>query len=81
MAMSLSTMIFTMAMLLSGVAGQEPDPNKVPIFAYPPDGSKNTYNKMDTVMVTYTCFYDTAVLWTFCEPGVGRWSESAQPQP
>ncbi|GAB1318053.1 hypothetical protein MFIFM68171_08263 [Madurella fahalii] len=26
---------------------------------------------MDTVMVTYSCFYDTAELYTFCQPGVG----------
>ena len=65
--------VLTAALLASGVASQ--DPNKKPKFAYPPFGSDKVFNKLDTVIVTYTAFYDTAVLYTFCQPGTGKLSE------
>ncbi len=64
-----------LAVLLAlGVAGQ--DPSKKPKFAYPPNGSSKVFNFLDTVMVTYTAFYDTGTFYTFCEPGKGKLSES-----
>lgn len=66
--------ILAAVLLVSGVAGQ--DPNKKPKFTYPPNGSNKIFNKMDTVVVTYTSFYDTAVLYTFCDPGIGKLSAS-----
>jgi len=66
--------ILLAALLASGVAGQ--DPSKMPKFAYPPNGSSKVFNLLDTVMVTYTAFYDTGTLYTFCEPGKGKLSES-----
>jgi len=65
--------ILAAAFLVSGAAGQ--DASKKPNFAYPPNGSKLVFNKGDTVMVTYTAFYDTGTLYTFCDPGIGRMSE------
>ncbi|KAK3904433.1 hypothetical protein C8A05DRAFT_31804 [Staphylotrichum tortipilum] len=62
--------ILLAVLLASGVAGQ--DPSKKPKFAYPPDGSSKVFNLRDTVMVTYTAFYDTGTLYTFCEPGKGK---------
>ncbi|KAK4155981.1 hypothetical protein C8A00DRAFT_31142 [Chaetomidium leptoderma] len=43
----------------------------MPTFQYPPPNSANVYNKMDTVIVTYTSFHETAVLYAFCRPGHG----------
>jgi hypothetical protein len=82
MAMRLPAILLAAAILVSGAAGEnKPDPNKRPSFAYPfQNDTINIYHKMDTVMVTYTSFYDTAILWTFCQPGVGVPGESAQPQ-
>ena len=75
-------MLLAAAILVSGAAGEsQVDPNKRPTFAYPfQNDTVNIYHKMDTVMVTYTCFYETAILWTFCQPGQGVPSESAQAQ-
>ncbi|KAK3293165.1 uncharacterized protein B0H64DRAFT_207281 [Chaetomium fimeti] len=67
MIMSRQTTLLAAALLVSGVACQ--NTTQKPVFTYPPDGSKYTYHKMDTVMVNYTVFYDTAELYTFCEPG------------
>jgi hypothetical protein len=80
--MRLPAMLLAATILVSGAAGQsKADPNKTPSFAYPfQNDTVNIYHKMDVVLVTYTCFYATAILWTFCQPGVGYPSEFAQPQ-
>lgn len=67
--------VLTAALLASGAGAASPDPNKKPTFAYPQLGSSKVFNTMDTVIVTYTSFYDTAVLYTFCQPGIGSLSE------
>jgi hypothetical protein len=72
MAISNPTMLLTAVLLLCGAAAQDSSP--LPIFYYPPEGSENVYNKLDTVLVTYQAFYDTVDLYTFCEPGVGKLS-------
>ncbi len=66
-------LILAAALLVSGAAGQ--DPNKKPKFAYPQYGTNKVFNKMDTVMVTYTAFYDIGTLYTFCDPGIGKLSK------
>ncbi len=69
--------VLTAALLASVVASQ--DASKKPQFAYPQYGSNKLFNMMDTVMVTYTAFYDTAMLYTFCQPGIGVLSECDLP--
>lgn len=72
--MRIHALLWAAALLFSsGVVGNEQD--KVPLFVFPPFGSNFIFNKMDTVVVTYTAFFDTAELWTFCRPGVGQQSE------
>ncbi|KAH6847820.1 hypothetical protein B0I37DRAFT_354512 [Chaetomium sp. MPI-CAGE-AT-0009] len=63
MVMSMQTTLLAAALLVLGVACQ--DTTQQPVLTYPPDGSKSTYRRMDTVIVNYTVFYDTAELYTF----------------
>lgn len=75
MELRIHTILLPALLLASGIAGQQADPNKKPGFLYPPDGSNNIYNMLDTIMVTYYGFYENADLFTFCQPGVGKLSE------
>ncbi|SPQ24347.1 44c00af2-04db-44d6-a6b4-58aa4e5c0870 [Thermothielavioides terrestris] len=54
------------------------DPSKKPGFTCAPDGSNDVYNMLGTVLVTYYGFYDTAEVFTFCEPGVQAASTAPQ---
>ncbi|KAJ4291238.1 hypothetical protein N0V88_006238 [Collariella sp. IMI 366227] len=72
MAARIPTLLLGALLLASTTAGAEPDPSKKPQFVYPEFGSSHVYNMLDTVMVTYTSFDETAELWTFCDPGAAR---------
>ncbi|KAH6623092.1 hypothetical protein F5144DRAFT_623148 [Chaetomium tenue] len=76
MVMNMQTSPLAAALLVAGVACE--DTAQEPVFRYPPDGSKYTYHRMDTVIVNYTVFHDTAELSTFCDPGHATLSESPQ---
>lgn len=76
MVMSMQTSLLAAALLVAGVACQ--DTAQEPVFMYPPDGSKYTFHRMDTVIVNYTVFHDTAELSTFCDPDHATLSESPQ---
>jgi hypothetical protein len=56
MANSIQAMLSAAVLLVSGVFGRHLA--NAPVFFYPPDGSQYVYNKLDTVMVTYTAFYE-----------------------
>ena len=79
MGLLLRTMVLA-ALLGLDAAGK--DLSKQPSFVYPEPDSSYVFNKMDTVMVRYISYRETAELWTFCEPGSNpRLSQLARPSP
>lgn len=68
-AMRMCTILLAAVLLAAGAMA---DSNAE--FVYPPDGSALVFNMMDTVMVTYTTNYEDVILYTFCQPGVGKMS-------
>lgn len=73
-ALRMWTFILTTVLLVSGAAAQ--DESKYPAFVFPANGSNLIFNKLDTVMVTFTSGFPNAILYTFCVPGTGQMSES-----
>ncbi|KXX79357.1 hypothetical protein MMYC01_204712 [Madurella mycetomatis] len=73
----IQTILLATVFMVVGVAAQ--DESRRPFFVYPPDESSNIYHRMDTIIVTYNSFYDTADLYTFCEPSVGSLSQCKPP--